>query len=53
MSEHAPERTAAREEVTARIARYRPRVVIAHSLGSVVAFEALHAHPRSRSRSCS
>ncbi|MEU6096869.1 serine peptidase [Streptomyces sp. NPDC047079] len=40
-----PARTAAREEVAARIARHRPRIVIAHSLGSVVAYEALHAHP--------
>ncbi|MFI5801257.1 hypothetical protein [Streptomyces sp. NPDC051561] len=44
-ADDAPERTAAREEVAARIARHRPRVVIAHSLGSVVAYEALHAHP--------
>lgn len=41
----APERIAAREEVAARIARLRPRVVIAHSLGSIVAYEALHARP--------
>ena len=44
-TEDAPERTAAREEVAARIARHQPRIVIAHSLGSVVAYEALHAHP--------
>lgn len=44
-AEGSPERTAAREEVAARIARHRPRVVVAHSLGSVVAYEALHAHP--------
>ncbi|MFB7677027.1 serine peptidase [Kitasatospora purpeofusca] len=44
-SADAPERVAAREEVAARIARHRPRVVVAHSLGSVVAYEALHAHP--------
>lgn len=44
-TEDAPERTAAREEVAARIDRHRPQVVIAHSLGSVVAYEALHAHP--------
>ncbi|MFE2110847.1 serine peptidase [Kitasatospora sp. NPDC059463] len=44
----APERIAAREEVAARIARHRPRVVVAHSLGSVVAYEALHAHPELR-----
>jgi hypothetical protein len=44
-ADDAPERSAAREEVAARIARCRPQVVIAHSLGSVVAYEALHAHP--------
>ncbi|GAO12029.1 hypothetical protein TPA0598_09_03200 [Streptomyces lydicamycinicus] len=44
-TEDAPQRTAAREEVAARIAERRPHVVIAHSLGSVVAYEALHAHP--------
>ncbi|MCX4826841.1 serine peptidase [Streptomyces sp. NBC_01142] len=38
-------RVAAREEVAARIAEHRPRVVIAHSLGTVVTYEALHAHP--------
>ncbi|GAB2631650.1 hypothetical protein GCM10027168_73640 [Streptomyces capparidis] len=40
-----PARTAAREEVAGTIAAHRPRVVIAHSLGAVVAYEALHAHP--------
>lgn len=40
-----PARTAAREEIVTRIAQHRPRVVIAHSLGTVVAYEALHAHP--------
>ncbi|WP_328865173.1 hypothetical protein [Streptomyces sp. NBC_00304] len=40
-----PARLAAREEVAIRIAEHRPRVVIAHSLGTVVAYEALHAHP--------
>ncbi|NNN31878.1 serine peptidase [Streptomyces sp. S3(2020)] len=44
-TEDASERIAAREEVAARIGRQRPQVVIAHSLGSVVAYEALHAHP--------
>ncbi|MFH8681254.1 serine peptidase [Streptomyces lydicus] len=38
-------RLEAREEVAARIAEHRPRVVIAHSLGTVVTYEALHAHP--------
>ncbi|MET8940468.1 hypothetical protein ABZX28_26200 [Streptomyces rubiginosohelvolus] len=41
----APERIAAREEVAGRIAKFQPRVVVAHSLGSVVAYEALHARP--------
>ena len=40
-----PARLAAREEVATRIAQRRPRIVIAHSLGTVVAYEALHAHP--------
>jgi hypothetical protein len=39
----------AREAATAAVAdavrRYRPDVVLAHSLGSVVAYEALHAEP--------
>ncbi|MFB4427081.1 hypothetical protein C5F59_039185 [Streptomyces sp. QL37] len=47
-AEDDPQRVAAREAVAARIARHRPRVVIAHSLGSVVAYEALHAHPELR-----
>jgi hypothetical protein len=47
-AEDAPERMATREEVAARIARHRPRVVIAHSLGSIVAYEALNAHPELR-----
>ncbi|WP_371664762.1 hypothetical protein [Streptomyces sp. NBC_00280] len=41
----SPARAAVREGVAARIARHRPRVVLAHSLGTVVAYEALHAHP--------
>ncbi|MGW1542662.1 serine peptidase [Streptomyces sp. NPDC002309] len=41
----APERLSARAEVAARIAAHRPQVVIAHSLGSIVAYEALHARP--------
>ncbi|MEU1867811.1 serine peptidase [Streptomyces gardneri] len=40
-----PARLAAREEVASRVARHRPQVVIAHSLGTVVTYEALHAHP--------
>ncbi|MGC5002648.1 serine peptidase [Streptomyces sp. DT203] len=40
-----PARLAAREQVAARIAQHRPRIVIAHSLGTVVTYEALHAHP--------
>ncbi|RZB16099.1 serine peptidase [Streptomyces sp. F001] len=41
----APTRHAAREEVASVIAERRPRIVIAHSLGTVVTYEALHAHP--------
>jgi hypothetical protein len=44
-ADDSSERLAAREEVAHRVARHRPRIVIAHSLGSVVAYEALHAHP--------
>ncbi|OKI54396.1 hypothetical protein AMK17_24600 [Streptomyces sp. CB00072] len=44
-AEDGPARLAAREEVAARIAEHRPRIVIAHSLGTVVTYEALHAHP--------
>ncbi len=40
-----PARLAAREEVAQRITEHRPRIVIAHSLGTVVTYEALHAHP--------
>ncbi|MGO9502173.1 MAG: hypothetical protein ACLPUO_11460 [Streptosporangiaceae bacterium] len=43
--DEAPARLAAREEVAHRIARHRPRIVISHSLGSIVTYEALHAHP--------
>ncbi|MFF7788386.1 serine peptidase [Streptomyces sp. NPDC007991] len=35
-------RAAVRERVTAALLRHRPDVVVAHSLGSVVAYEALH-----------
>ncbi|MFI1293781.1 hypothetical protein ACH4VM_36055 [Streptomyces sp. NPDC020792] len=38
-------RTAAREQVASVIRTHQPRVVIAHSLGTVVTYEALHAHP--------
>ncbi|MFI6085756.1 hypothetical protein ACIBBB_33255 [Streptomyces sp. NPDC051217] len=41
----APARAAAREEVASMIATHQPRIVIAHSLGTVVTYEALHAHP--------
>ncbi|MET8806889.1 serine peptidase [Streptomyces sp. NPDC004546] len=47
-ADDAVERLAAREEIARRIARHRPRIVIAHSLGSVVTYEALHAHPELR-----
>ncbi|MGW0660992.1 hypothetical protein [Streptodolium elevatio] len=39
----APARQAARDEVGGVLDRERPTVVLAHSLGSVVAYEALHA----------
>ncbi|MFD7656412.1 serine peptidase [Actinosynnema sp. NPDC059797] len=38
-------REAARDRVAEVIRRARPSVVVAHSLGSVVAYETLHAHP--------
>ncbi|MFD5972760.1 MULTISPECIES: hypothetical protein [Streptomyces] len=41
-----PERRAlVRERVAETVQRERPYVVVAHSLGSVVAYETLHAHP--------
>ena len=44
-ADDAPARTQARDYVAATIAGRQARIVIAHSLGSVVAYEALHAHP--------
>jgi hypothetical protein len=41
----APARIAAREHVAATIRDHGARIVIAHSLGTVVTYEALHAHP--------
>ena len=41
----APGRIAAREEVAVAVASCSPRVVVAHSLGSVIAYEALWAKP--------
>jgi hypothetical protein len=38
-------RDQARDQVAATIADRRARVVIAHSLGTIVAYEGLHAHP--------
>ncbi len=38
------QRTAVREEVARVIAERRPQIVVAHSLGTVVAYEALWAH---------
>ncbi|MEV0235238.1 hypothetical protein [Nonomuraea sp. NPDC050786] len=38
-------RRQARAQVAEAIGEHRPRVVLAHSLGSVVTYEALHAHP--------
>lgn len=42
---HAHARAQAYEHVAATIVDRQARVVIAHSLGTVVAYEALHAHP--------
>ena len=44
-SDAAPARAQAREQVATTIAERQARVVIAHSLGTVVAYETLHAHP--------
>jgi hypothetical protein len=44
-ADDAPARAQARDHVASTIADRRARVVIAHSLGTVVAYEALHAHP--------
>jgi hypothetical protein len=41
----SPQRHAARETVARAIELHTPDVVLAHSLGSVVAYEALHSHP--------
>ncbi|MBW4720909.1 serine peptidase [Saccharothrix obliqua] len=41
----SPRRVAARRAVADAVATHRPKVVVAHSLGSVVAYEALWAHP--------
>ncbi|MFD5093316.1 serine peptidase [Amycolatopsis thailandensis] len=41
-------RRAACEVVATAIEQHRPSVVLAHSLGSIVAYEALHAHPELR-----
>jgi hypothetical protein len=41
----SPRRAAVRNEVAAVIAERRPSVVVAHSLGSVVAYETLWHHP--------
>ena len=44
-ADNAPARAQARDHVATTIADRRARVVIAHSLGTVVAYEALHTHP--------
>lgn len=43
--EDGPDRVAARARVADAVATHEPRVVIAHSLGSVVAYEALWGDP--------
>ncbi|WP_455359353.1 serine peptidase [Streptomyces sp. SYSU K21746] len=42
---HPERRRKARAAVADAVRAARPRVLLAHSLGSVVAYEALHAHP--------
>ncbi|MGW3384518.1 hypothetical protein ACWDCO_30660 [Streptomyces albogriseolus] len=42
----SPQRAAARDRVARAVTEHSPRVIIAHSLGSVVAYEALWAHPQ-------
>ncbi|WP_377268555.1 serine peptidase [Peterkaempfera sp. SMS 1(5)a] len=42
---HPGRRQRARDCVAEALAQHRPRVVLAHSLGSVVTYETLHAHP--------
>ncbi|GLW06682.1 hypothetical protein Misp01_18120 [Microtetraspora sp. NBRC 13810] len=44
-SANAPARARSRQAVAETIRRRKPQVVIAHSLGSVVAYETLHANP--------
>ena len=41
----SPRRVSARQAVADAIEKHRPDVVVAHSLGSVVAYETLWAHP--------
>lgn len=41
-------RRAARRVIASAIERHSPAVVVAHSLGSVVTFEALHAYPQTK-----
>jgi pimeloyl-ACP methyl ester carboxylesterase len=43
--QNSSRRQAIHDEVAATIRTNRPRVLIAHSLGTVVAFETLHKHP--------
>ena len=44
-ADNAPVRAEVRDLVAATISDRQARIVIAHSLGTVVAYEALHAHP--------
>src|SRR5262249_43331247 len=44
-AEDAPARTRARQHVATSIAERQARIVLAHSLGTVVAYEALHPPP--------
>lgn len=42
---HNPARSTVRHQVASLIRAYRPHILIAHSLGSVIAYETLWAHP--------
>jgi hypothetical protein len=45
LSDESARRIRTREAVAQAVSRARPRVVLAHSLGGVIAYEALWAHP--------
>jgi hypothetical protein len=45
---HATRRDAVRQHIATTISQHQPQIVIAHSLGSVVTYETLHACPELR-----